>query len=160
MVRITRIGESESKTPSPQSIFSRLRREIFQICSNLSNLFFYSFSMFCDLANSDYCFCPLGRTDLFDLEWFVRFLREAHSFFQSSAARTSGRYSLVAYGEKSFKSIQIFQIFFIFFDSCRFGKLVFVIQHKKMGNFSIFYLFDLVRFTWMPINCPGIYHEW
>jgi len=39
---------------------------------------------------------------LFDLKRFVRFLREAHSF------------SLVAYGEKSNKSVQIFQIFLSF----------------------------------------------
>ena len=78
--------------------FSRLRREptvtVREARESKSNkfvqifqIFFIFFDLF-DLANSDYCFFPLGRTDLFDLEWFVRFLpRRGTPFFQSPTAR-------------------------------------------------------------------------
>jgi len=57
----------EISAPKGHSIFLVAYGEkLYKSIQNLSNLF-VSFDLL-DLANSDYCFCPLGRTDLFDLE--------------------------------------------------------------------------------------------
>jgi len=75
--------------------FSRLRREIEQICSNLSNLF-----LFVWFGEQWLLLLPFGQN------WFVWF-----GMICEISAPKGHSISLVAYGEKSFKSVQIFQIF-------------------------------------------------
>ena len=98
-------------------IYSALRAEILQICSNHTK-YIYLTKLF-----------KIYLHDLFDLKRFDRFLAVGDSWQETSH---SAHWYIVPYGQKSHKSVQILQNIFI---SQNYSRYIYMICLKRFDRF-------------------------